>query len=72
MITKTIDEVVLKITYNKGKDDKGKDIIKYQRFKDINLNAKDEDLHAVGVALSEVVNYPAVSVEREEASLLSE
>ncbi|GAA0071090.1 hypothetical protein UT300003_26140 [Clostridium sardiniense] len=72
MITKTIDEVVLKITYNRGKDDKGKDIIKYQRFKDVNLNAKDEDLHAIGVGLSEVVNYPAVSVEREEFSLLSE
>ncbi len=72
MVTKTIDEVVLKITYNKGKDDKGKDIIKYQRFKDVNLNATDEDIYAIGVALSEVVNYPAVSVEREEASLLSE
>lgn len=71
MVTKTIDEVVLKITYNKGKDDKGKDIIKYQRFKDINLNATDEDIYAVGEALSEVVNYPAVSVEREETSLLS-
>ncbi|WP_338627060.1 DUF1659 domain-containing protein [Clostridium baratii] len=33
MITKTVNEVNLSITYNKGKDDKGKDIIKSKDLK---------------------------------------
>ena len=71
MITKTVNEVNLNVIYNKGKDEKGKDVVKSQRFKNINLNLSDEILHTIGKALGELINYPTVSVDKEEDSTLS-
>lgn len=72
MITKTVNEVNLSITYNKGKDDKGKDIIKSQRFKDINLNLAEDVLYEIGKSLSDLINYSAISIDKEENSVLSQ
>lgn len=71
MITKTVNEVNLSITYNKGKDDKGKDIIKNQRFKNINLNLGEDVLYEIGKSLSDLINYSAISIDKEENSVLS-
>lgn len=71
MITKTVDQIALKFSYKRGNDGNGKDIIKYQRFNNINLNATDENLYNLGEALSNIVKYPVVSIEREEDSILS-
>ena len=72
MITKTVNEVNLSITYNKGKDDKGKDIIKSQRFKNINLNLAEDVLYEIGKSLSDLINYSAISIDKEENSVLSQ
>lgn len=71
MITKTIDQIALKFSYKRGKDGNGRDIIKYQRFNNINLTATDEKLYNLGDALSAIVKYPVVAIEREEDSILS-
>ncbi|MEG1003630.1 DUF1659 domain-containing protein [Clostridium sp.] len=71
MIIKTVNEVNLNVIYNKGKDDKGKDVVKSQRFKNINLNLSDEILHTIGKALGEFINYPTISIDKEEDSVLS-
>lgn len=71
MITKTVNEVNLNIIYNKGKDDKGKDIIKSQRFKNVNLNLSEDILYEIGKSLSDLMNYSAISIDKEENSVLS-
>ncbi len=70
MATKTIKELALSVNYNRGKDGKGKDIVKYQRYKNINLTANDTDIYLVGKAISSLISYPLVSIEREEDSVL--
>lgn len=71
MITKTVNEVNLNIIYNKGKDDKGKDIIKGQRFKNVNLNLGEDVLYEMGKSLSDLINYGIISIDKEENSVLS-
>ena len=71
MITKTVNEVNLSITYNKGKDDKGKDILKSQRFKNVNLNLGEDVLYEMGKSLSDLINYRVISIDKEENSVLS-
>lgn len=70
MITKTVNEVNLSITYNKGKDDKGKDIIKSRRFKNVNLNLGEDVLYEMGKSLSDLINYGVISIDKEENSVL--
>lgn len=66
MITKTVNEVNLSITYNKGKD-----IIKSQRFKNVNLNLGEDVLYEMGKSLSDLINYGVISIDKEENSVLS-
>ena len=70
MATKTIKGLALSVNYNRGKDEKEKDIIKHQTYKNLNLQASDENIYAVGKAISELISYPLVSIEREEESVL--
>lgn len=72
MAIKTLKELVLSVNYNRGKDEKGKDIIKYQKYKGINLQSQDADIYAVGNAISNLLEYPLVSIERQEDSVLTE
>lgn len=70
-IKKKLNEMSMLLNYKVGVNDKGKDIIKSQKFSKIKLDTKDEDFYAVGKALSKVLAYSG-NVEREESYIFIE
>lgn len=53
-----------------GEDEKGNDKIKNKSISKINRKATDEDLFAVGKAISEVLMYDMLSIRRIDKSTL--
>ncbi|KAJ50137.1 hypothetical protein BD780_000924 [Clostridium tetanomorphum] len=53
-----------------GQDEKGNEKTKNKSISKISVNATDEDLYAVGQAISEVLMYPMAAVRRIDKSIL--
>lgn len=73
MVNKILKELSLKVSYKKGTDDKGNDIVKGQSFKDINSELDAEDMYLFGEAVGEILNYSLTGIDTEEEyALVSE
>lgn len=73
MARKILKELELKVSYKKGTDDKGNDIIKKQSFNNVNSELTPEDMYLFGEAVGEVINYSLTAIETEEEyTLVSE
>ncbi|MGL4847576.1 MAG: DUF1659 domain-containing protein [Clostridium sp.] len=57
MIKKIIEKALFKVSYAKGTDDKGNDIIKSQSFRGINVDLTPEDLYGFGSLIEGLLNY---------------
>lgn len=56
----------LQLRYKTGIDTNGKDIIKKQGFSKIKTAAIDDDVLAIGTAISTVLKYPVVQILRDD------
>ncbi|MGL4876144.1 MAG: DUF1659 domain-containing protein [Clostridium sp.] len=66
MIKKIIEKAELKVSYAKGKDSKGNDIIKSQSFRAVNVEARPEDIHGFGKLIQGVLNYDVTGFSLDE------
>ncbi|MGL5414579.1 MAG: DUF1659 domain-containing protein [Clostridium sp.] len=66
MIKKVIEKVALKVSYAKGTDDKGNDVIKSQSFRGINVEVSPEDLYGFGGLIEGLLNYTVSGFSTEE------
>lgn len=56
----------LQMRYKTGVDAKGKDVIKKQSFSKVKTDAVDDDVLAIGTAISAVLKYPVVQILRDD------
>jgi hypothetical protein len=56
----------LKLTMKTGVDSKGKDKLVVKTLSNIKLTAADEDIFAIGEAISNIKTYPLVSLNKED------
>lgn len=70
MINKVLRDLAVKVSYKKGTDSKGNDIIKYQSFKNINVELQHEDMHTFAELAGEVINYSLTDIGTEEEYVL--
>ena len=70
-ITKQLNDMSMLLKYKVGVNDKGKDIIKSQKFSKIKLDTEDADFYTVGKALANVLAYSG-NVEKEESYMFIE
>ena len=56
----------LKLTMKVGVDDNGKDKFATKTLSNIKVNAVDEDIFAVGAAISNIKTYPLFDLGRED------
>lgn len=66
MINKVLRGLAVKVSYKKGTDSKGNEIIKDQSFKNINLELENEDMHSFAELVGEVINYSLTDISTEE------
>ncbi|MCY6485390.1 DUF1659 domain-containing protein [Clostridium aestuarii] len=72
MATSANIKSTLNLKYVAGTDDKGKEIIKNQRLNKVKPDASDDNIYAVGGALSGLLPDDAVlEILREDAHLLT-
>ena len=63
----------LKLSFNAGLDENGKDIIKNKTYSSIKSTVTNDDIYNFGVELSQLQEYPLVNLVRyEEYQLLNE
>ncbi|MGV8982360.1 DUF1659 domain-containing protein [Clostridium sp.] len=63
----------LKLTMKVGVDIKGKDTYATKRLSNLKVAASDEDMFAVGQAISNIKTYPLFGLDREDQySLVTE
>ncbi|MCB2291432.1 DUF1659 domain-containing protein [Clostridium sp. CS001] len=62
---------VLKLTMKVGVDSKGKDKVAVKTLGNLKVMALDEDIFAVGEAISNIKTYPLVSINKEDQYSLS-
>lgn len=55
------------IKYSIGVNDKGKEVIKTDKFSNLTLEAKDEDIQAISEAFGKVMAYPINYLTRENS-----
>lgn len=60
----------LVIKYSIGKDEKGNDIFKKQRFSNINLGTGDDAIFEVAKAIEGIIDSNQVYLIKEESNLL--
>lgn len=63
-------KTTLILEYSVGEDDKGKEIIKRQRFSSVKLEASDEELYAVANAFSPLLEGEFLFSKKQDDSLL--
>jgi hypothetical protein len=56
----------LKLTMKKGVDLNGKDIYVTKRLSNLKVAAVDEDIFAIGQAISNIKTYPLFGLDRED------
>ncbi|MCB2291025.1 DUF1659 domain-containing protein [Clostridium sp. CS001] len=61
----------LKLTMKVGVDEKGKDKVATKTLGNLRVTAADEDIFAVGEAISNIKTYPVVSIDKEDQYSLS-
>ena len=61
----------LKLTMKVGVDINGKDKLVTKTFNNLNVAAADEDIFAVGEAISNIKTYPLTALGREDQFSLS-
>lgn len=66
MINKVLRDLAVKVSYKKGTDSKGNDVIKGQSFKNINVELGHEDMHSFAELVGEVINYSLTDISTEE------
>lgn len=72
-VTVTKNPSGLKLRFDCGKNEEtGKTIIKNKTYSNVNPNALDDDVHAVGVVLSSLQNFTLLEVAKIDNSTLSE
>ena len=63
----------LKLFYNTGVDENGKDIIKNKTYSNIKAEVSDDNIYNLGVELSQLQEYPLANMVRmEEYQLIYE
>ncbi|MCR6513424.1 MAG: DUF1659 domain-containing protein [Clostridium sp.] len=72
MVSKIVNGANLKVSYLKGQNESGKDIIKSQRFSNLNLSATKEGLYAVASEIANLIAFPLSELAVEEDSVLLE
>lgn len=72
MAERNLKSSKVEISYKKGKDDKGNDIIKKISFSGIDLDATDESLHAFALAIAEALNYNHTKLAVREVAKITE
>ncbi|MCR6514302.1 MAG: DUF1659 domain-containing protein [Clostridium chrysemydis] len=72
MVSKIVNGASLKVAYLKGQNENGKDIIKSQRFSNLNLSATKEELYAVASEIASLIAFPLSELTVEEDSVLLE
>jgi hypothetical protein len=70
-VVSTKSSSVLKLTMKVGVDIKGKDKLVTKTFNNLNVNAADEDIFAVGEAISNIKTYPLTGLSRGDQYSLS-
>ncbi|MGL4849200.1 MAG: DUF1659 domain-containing protein [Clostridium sp.] len=66
MIKKIIEKAELKVSYAKGTDDKGNDIIKSQSFRGINVESAPEEIHGFASLIEGLLNYEVTGFSLDE------
>ena len=61
----------LKLTMKVGVDEKGKDKVATKTLGSLKVNATDEDIFAIGEAISNIKTYPLVGLSKEDQYSLS-
>jgi predicted metal-dependent TIM-barrel fold hydrolase len=61
----------LKLTMKVGVDSKGKDKVVTKTLSNLKVTAVDEDIFAVGEAISNIKTYPLASLSKEDQYSLS-
>jgi predicted metal-dependent TIM-barrel fold hydrolase len=61
----------LKLTMKVGVDSKGKDKVATKTLGNLKVNATDEDIFAIGEAISNIKTYPLVGLSKEDQYSLS-
>jgi len=69
-INSTKVQSTMVVKFKTGVDEKGKDIIKNQRFSKVKVVATDENILLVGQALGTLLKYPLIEVDREDQNLI--
>jgi len=54
----------LQLRLHTGTDDKGNPIIRTRTYRNVKVNALDEDVHAVGMAMVQLQQHPVESIRR--------
>lgn len=66
--TKVQSDLIIRYKY--GVDEKGKDIIKNQKFSKLKVTGTDEDLFEVGTAIGNLLEYPVMNISRQDQSII--
>ena len=70
-IASTKVESALKLTMKTGVDINGKDKLVTKTLSNLKVTAVDEDIFAIGEAISNIKTYPLVSLSKEDQYSLS-
>lgn len=63
-VTSTVKRTRLQLKMNTGNDDKGKAIIRSKTYSNIKVNALDENIYGVGLALAGLQMHPVDIIQR--------
>jgi hypothetical protein len=69
-VQSSVQKSALTIKYKEGVDLSGDDIIKAKKFSNVKTAALDEDIYAIGTALSPLMKYPLMETVRTDESIL--
>lgn len=71
MVESTVLKSNMALRYVAGQDDNGKDVLKIQTFSNLRSAALDEDIFAVGTALSTVLVSGSAEVHKKDDCLIT-
>lgn len=70
MVSKIVNDSALKISYVVDIAEDGNDIVKYQRFNNIDITATTENIYAVASSIGTLLAKPVKAITLEEDSML--